>query len=51
MKTSELIKQLQEQMAISGDKEVRVYDTFNEFDAACGEVRYFPDDDTIWIYI
>ena len=51
MKTSELIKQLQEQMEISGDIEVRVYDTLNDFDAACGEIMFCRDDGCIWIFI
>lgn len=45
MKISELIKELQSQMAVTGNTEMRVYDTENEFDAAINSVRYCADGD------
>lgn len=43
MKISELIKELKEQMDVTGDTEVRVQDTLNAFDAPVGRVDFCPD--------
>ena len=43
MKISELIRELSEQMAVTGDTEVRVHDTLNQFDAPVGEVRFWEE--------
>lgn len=40
---SELIQELTDQMTVTGDTEVRVHDTLNQFDAPIGEVRFCPD--------
>lgn len=43
MKLSELIQELSDQMAVTGDTEVRVHDTLNQFDAPIGEVCFCLD--------